>query len=135
MMAMTLPAGTDAGATVTRVTDFVIKRWDLTPYPGDQAPPHVHYGSDEGFCVLSGQLEVLIGDERRILTAGEQVVAPAGVPHTFATVGDQGAEIFVVMTPEVDALVTALHSEGADHGALWAQYNSAVVDVPGRPQA
>jgi hypothetical protein len=23
------------------MADFVIRRWDLEPYPGDQAPPHV----------------------------------------------------------------------------------------------
>jgi hypothetical protein len=29
------------------MTYFVVRRWDLTPYPGDQAPPHVHRESDE----------------------------------------------------------------------------------------
>ncbi|HLL66212.1 MAG TPA: cupin domain-containing protein [Micromonosporaceae bacterium] len=55
------------------MTDFVIRRWDLEHYPGDQAPPHVHHRSDEAFCVLRGRLEVLVGDTRRVLDQGDFV--------------------------------------------------------------
>jgi hypothetical protein len=91
------------------VNDFVIQRWDLDHYAGDQAPPHVHYRSDEAFCVLRGRLEVLIGGVRRVLQQGEHVTVPAGTTHTFATIDADGAQILAVMTPEVDQLVTALH--------------------------
>jgi mannose-6-phosphate isomerase-like protein (cupin superfamily) len=111
------------------VTDFVIRRWDLDPYPGDQAPPHVHHRSDEGFCVLSGQLEVLVGQVRKTLNAGDHVVIPSGVTHTFATVGDQPVQMLAVMTPEVDELVAALHEDSSaeQRAAIWARYNSSVV--------
>ncbi len=92
------------------MADFVVRRWDLTPYPGDQAPPHVHHKGDEAFCVVEGQLEVLIGDTRRTLSAGGHVVVPAGtVQASFATVGDETVRVMVVMTPQIDALVRALH--------------------------
>jgi|SRR3954447_14798468 mannose-6-phosphate isomerase-like protein (cupin superfamily) len=112
--------------------DFVIKRWELEPYPGDQAPPHVHHHSDEAFCVVTGRLQVLVGDERQTLEAGEHMVIEAGTTHTFATVGDEGATVFAVMTPEVDALVDALHSAPtpAERDAAWARHRSAM--VPGR---
>ncbi len=111
------------------MADFVIKRWDLDPYPGDQAPPHVHHASDEGFCVLGGQLEILVGERRQTLNAGEHVVVPAGVTHTFATVGDRPVQMLAVMTPEVDELVAALHevSSPDERAAVWARYNSSVV--------
>lgn len=111
------------------MTDFVVRRWDLAPYPGDQAPPHIHLESDEGFCVLDGRLEVLVGAERRVLEAGEFVVVPAGTTHTFATVGDSPASVLAIMTPEVDMLVESLHAAGSDEerSALWARYRSAVV--------
>jgi hypothetical protein len=32
-----------------------------------------------------------------------------------------------VMTPEIDELITALHSEGSDPAATWARYNASVV--------
>jgi quercetin dioxygenase-like cupin family protein len=111
------------------VSDFVMRRWDLAHYPGDQAPPHRHYLSDEGFIVLRGRLEVLVGAERRVLEQGDHVTVPAGTTHTFATVDREGADVIVVMTPEVDQLVTALHAGATDEerAAVWERYNSALV--------
>jgi uncharacterized cupin superfamily protein len=108
------------------VADFVIKEWNLAPYPGDQAPPHVHHGSDEAFYVLDGELEVLEGDQRRILTTGELAFIRAGTVHTFANRGPAATRILVVMTPEIDALISALHGGNAD-AAIWARYNASVV--------
>jgi len=112
------------------VSDFVVRRWDLTPYPGDQAPPHVHHGSDEAFCVLRGRLGVLVGQERRILEQGDFAVVPAGTAHTFATVGDEGAQILVVMTEEIDSLIQALHSAATpeEQARVWTAHNAALVD-------
>ena len=112
--------------------DFVLRRWDLEPYPGDQAPPHVHHRSDEAFCVLRGRLEVLVGDTRRVLEEGEFLTVPAGTTHTFATVDGAGAQVLVVLTREVDELVQALHaaSTDAERAAVWARYHSEVVDLP-----
>src|SRR4051812_23693018 len=108
------------------MADFVIRRWDLAHYDGDQAPIHVHHRSDEAFCVLRGRLEVLVGDERRIIGPGEQITVPAGSAHTFATVDPEGADIFAVMTPEVDQLVAALHSATTEEerAAVWARHHS-----------
>jgi len=110
------------------VGDFVIRQWDLAPYPGDQAPPHVHHGSDGAFYVLDGELEVLEGEERRMLAAGELACIAAGTVHTFANRGPGRTRILVVMTPEIDALITALHGgEGGPAEAIWARYNASVV--------
>ena len=111
------------------MADFVIREWNLAPYPGDQAPPHVHHGSDEAFYVLGGELEVLEGEERRILAAGELAFIPAGTVHTFANRGPGETRVLVVMTPEIDALITALHSDeaGVAADAIWTRYNASVV--------
>jgi quercetin dioxygenase-like cupin family protein len=116
------------------VSDFVIRTWHLAHYPGDQAPPHVHHQSDEGFVVLRGRLEVLLGSERRILETGEHLTVPAGVVHTFATVDPDGVDVVAVMTPEVDQLITALHAAptNEERGAVWGRYNSEVA-APGDP--
>jgi mannose-6-phosphate isomerase-like protein (cupin superfamily) len=108
------------------MADFVIRRWSLRPYPGDQAPTHVHLAGDEAFCVLRGRLEVLVGDSRRLLEEGEFVTVPAGTVHTFATVGDAVAEILCVMTPEIDELVAELHRVSTDEerAAAWASHHS-----------
>ena len=109
------------------MADFVLRDWTLAPYPGDQAPPHIHHRSDEAFIVLDGELEVLVGDERRVLTAGQSAVIPAGTVHTFATRGAAGTRVIAVMTPEIDELIQALHS-GSDESAaeIWARYHASV---------
>ena len=119
------------------MNDFVIRRWDLEPYPGDQAPPHVHHRSDEAFCVLRGRLEVLVGDTRRVLEQGDFLTVTAGTTHTFATVDGAGAQVLVVMTPEVDQLVEALHAVSTDEERVnvWARYHSEVVELPGHAPA
>jgi quercetin dioxygenase-like cupin family protein len=112
------------------VSDFVIREWTIEPYPGDQAPPHVHHRSDEAFYVLSGRLEVLIDGERRRYEGGELAFVHAGSLHTFANRGPGDARILVVMTPEVDELIAALHLHDAesaeDPAAVWARFNSSV---------
>jgi quercetin dioxygenase-like cupin family protein len=115
------------------MADFVIRRWDLAHYDGDQAPAHVHHRSDEAFCVLRGRLEVLVGDQRRIIGPGEHITVPAGTTHTFATVDSGGADVIAVMTPEVDDLVSALHSVATDEerAAIWARCHSEIVDPTG----
>ena len=111
--------------------DFVIRRWDLMPYPGDQAPRHVHNSGDEAFCVFEGSLEVVLGKERRVLGPGDVAMVPAGTVHTFATHGDRVVRMIAVMSPEVDALVEALHAPSGDDAAeVWARYDSEIVGEP-----
>lgn len=108
--------------------DFVLRRWDLDPQPYPQAPLHVHDSGDEGFVVLSGELDVTVGSDVMRLTSGEFVVVPAGTAHTFATVGDSPVSILVAMTPQIDALVRELYQVPEEERALvWARYHSRVV--------
>jgi quercetin dioxygenase-like cupin family protein len=110
------------------MADFVLREWSLEPYPGDQAPLHVHHRGDEAFYVLEGLLEVTDGDQRLQLRARQFHVVSAGSPHTFATVDQSPARVLVVMTPEIDRLVERLHSGGTeDSAAVWAEHHSSVV--------
>ena len=110
------------------MADFVIREWTLDPYPGDQAPLHVHHRGDEAFYVLAGRLDVQDGDTRRRLEAGRLHVVAAGSAHTFATVDDSPVRVLVVMTPEIDQLIQRLHAEKVhDMAALWAEHHSSLV--------
>ena len=110
------------------MADFVLRRWDLDPCPGDQAPLHVHRSGDEGFVVVEGRLDVVLGTQRHRLESGEFIVVPAGTPHTFATVGDEPVSLVVSMTPDIDELVRMLHTVPAEEmAAVWARFDSAVV--------
>lgn len=50
---------------------------------GDSPPTHVHHNEDEIFHILEGQLRFRVGEVERVAGAGETLVAPKGVPHSF----------------------------------------------------
>jgi quercetin dioxygenase-like cupin family protein len=54
--------------------------------PGDGPALHRHPYA-EVFVVLEGEATFTLGDEPRVLHAGEIAVAPAGVPHRFVNSG------------------------------------------------
>ena len=50
--------------------------------PGEMPPLHVH-PEDESFHVFEGSLTVYLGEDAVRLEAGETLVAPRGIPHTY----------------------------------------------------
>ncbi|HEY1508046.1 MAG TPA: cupin domain-containing protein [Solirubrobacteraceae bacterium] len=53
------------------------------------AGPELHrHEYPEVFVVLEGQATFTLGDEERVVQAGEVAVAPPGVPHRFVNSGD-----------------------------------------------
>jgi mannose-6-phosphate isomerase-like protein (cupin superfamily) len=71
---------------------------DTTP-PGGGPPPHVHQREDEGFVVLEGEIEVLLGDRWVRVPPGTSVFGPRGVPHTFRNVGKAPSRMIVTISP------------------------------------
>ncbi|WP_029037883.1 cupin domain-containing protein [Salinimicrobium xinjiangense] len=57
--------------------------------PGVGIPLHVHDNENEIFRVLEGELEIGVGDQKRILKAGDLGFAPRGIPHYWRAVGDK----------------------------------------------
>jgi mannose-6-phosphate isomerase-like protein (cupin superfamily) len=55
--------------------------------PGGQARMHRHPEREETCYVLSGEAQVVVGDEERKMGARGAVVVPAGVEHGFAAIG------------------------------------------------
>ena len=49
--------------------------------PGQSQRIHAHEGADKFYLVLSGKASVTVGDETRVVGAGDLVLAPAGAPH------------------------------------------------------
>jgi mannose-6-phosphate isomerase-like protein (cupin superfamily) len=66
-------------------------------FPGP--PLHVHPGFDELFFVLDGELTFQIRGKLKTVAAGEWLLAPRGVPHTFANHGDLPARALIAVTP------------------------------------
>ncbi|MGW9685269.1 cupin domain-containing protein [Flagellimonas sp. 2504JD1-5] len=67
--------------------------------PGFGIPPHIHENEDEVFHVLSGQLEMTIGDKITTLSAGDIMFCPRGIPHSFKVIGEEKARVMLSVFP------------------------------------
>src|SRR5215475_5299526 len=49
--------------------------------PGIGVPRHTHTREDEAYFVLSGELEVKVGEKVFVLQPGDSLLAPRDIPH------------------------------------------------------
>ena len=72
---------------------------ELTAFPQNGPPPHVHLRENESFWVLDGEFSVLLGE--RTLKAGPEtfVHIPKGTLHTYKNVGNTPGRTIVLLTP------------------------------------
>ena len=66
---------------------------------GGGPPLHVHRHEDELFYVLSGELELQLGDQRVRAKAGSTAYLPRDIPHTFRNVGTTPSKVLMVIIP------------------------------------
>ena len=59
----------------------------------------LRHDSEEGGIVLRGRIEVTVGEERRVLEAGDAYYFQSRIPHRFRNVGDEPCEIVSACTP------------------------------------
>ena len=98
---MRLPDGTEVVVT-RRASQPESDSFELemtVPSGGASTPPHVHPAQTDEFEVVEGSLEVLFGEEWRMLRAGESLVVPAGVVHTFRNESGRTAKVRNVHDP------------------------------------
>jgi mannose-6-phosphate isomerase-like protein (cupin superfamily) len=69
----------------------------LAPH-GDSPPLHVHQTEDEVFHVLEGELRMRAGDAEVRIGAGETLLAPKRVPHTYRVESREGARWLLITT-------------------------------------
>jgi quercetin dioxygenase-like cupin family protein len=55
---------------------------------GMSVPRHTHTREDETYYVLSGELEVVVGEEVFILRVGDTLIAPPDIPHKLRNSGN-----------------------------------------------
>ena len=81
----------------------------LVTYPRGAAPPlHIHHDADETFFVLDGEVAIFVGDQRYECTAGDFVLGPRGVAHTFI-VRSEWAELLASFSPAgIEGLFAAM---------------------------
>jgi len=74
---------------------FIIEHTHLVP---GGPSLHLHYNQEEWFYVEEGEVVFQVGEQRIQLRAGESILAPRRVPHTFSAVGQPG-RMLIAFTP------------------------------------
>ena len=62
-------------------------------------PLHLHHAQEEYFYVMEGRALFQVGEQRVELNAGDSVLGPRGVPHTFVPLGETPARMLIAFTP------------------------------------
>jgi mannose-6-phosphate isomerase-like protein (cupin superfamily) len=60
---------------------------------------HLHWNQEEWFYVMEGEVVFQVGEQRVQLRAGESVLAPRRVPHTFSSLGATPSRLLIAFTP------------------------------------
>jgi quercetin dioxygenase-like cupin family protein len=55
---------------------------------------HIHYHQDEIFYVVSGEYRFKVGEEMKVLKAGDTIFLPRNLPHTWLQLTDHGKLIY-----------------------------------------
>jgi mannose-6-phosphate isomerase-like protein (cupin superfamily) len=79
--------------------------------PGGGPAPHVHDREDEAFYLLSGELEMLDGDETFTAKSGDFIFVPRGSLHRFKNMGLHTTRLLFMYMP---AGFEAAFSKGGD---------------------
>lgn len=80
-------------------SNHVFFQFEAVVPEGGGPPPHVHSREDETFYVVSGSLEILLGDKTHRAKAGDFVYIPRGTVHRFKNVGSGNAVQLVTFSP------------------------------------
>ncbi|MEU9074137.1 cupin domain-containing protein [Kitasatospora sp. NPDC048538] len=98
----------DPSSTMTLLADSAHTEGGFTSYRSTfakgavGAPAHFHTKAWELFFVISGSLQVLLGEEVTVLGAGDFLAVPPHTPHAFAAAPGAEADVLFVFTPGMD---------------------------------
>ena len=78
---------------------------ETTLQPGGFAPPlHLHREIAEVLYLLSGRLDLQVGDDHRVAVPGTFIGIPAGVAHTMSVAGEEPVRMLIIMSNPARAL-------------------------------
>jgi mannose-6-phosphate isomerase-like protein (cupin superfamily) len=82
--------------------------WESLTLPHEGPQPHIHANHEEAFYVLSGELEMRLGERTVTAGAGTFVLVPRGTVHAFTNHGPEPARMLTIMSPPMDRYRAAL---------------------------
>lgn len=75
---------------------------------GDSPPLHLHVNEDEIFHILEGDFRFQVGTEERNGQAGDTILAPKGIPHTYRVESNTGRWLTVTTHEQFEEFVRAM---------------------------
>lgn len=97
-------------------------------------PVHFHLYQDEWFYLMEGEVLFQVGDQRKVLHAGESVLAPRMIPHGFCAVGETPSHMIIAFTPagKMEAFFRdiAIPNGPAMDAAVFSRYEMQYVGPP-----
>lgn len=92
---------------------------------------HLHPHQDEYFYVMEGEVLFQVGDGRIKLHAGESILGPRGVPHTFSAMGGTPGHMLIAFTPagkmEQYFRDTAIPNPPVQDAAFFRKYDMELI--------
>ena len=112
-----------------RGAGLVIQNWRAAGVAEMVAPLHVHRLDDEAWHVISGALRFRLADREFVASAGETVLVPAGVAHTFGNAGPSPSRYLLIVPSRLDELISSLHSASpAERASVYRRYESELLE-------
>ncbi len=74
------------GAAIVNIINREYCKKIIVILPGQRHPIHHHKAKEESFHVLSGTMELSLGDVTKTVAAGEVITVERGVPHAFSSI-------------------------------------------------
>ncbi|WP_231874799.1 cupin domain-containing protein [Acetobacter cerevisiae] len=65
----------------------------------DTGKTMLHHTGEEGGVVISGEIEVIVADQRAILGPGDAYYFDSNLPHRFRNIGKEPCHIVSAATP------------------------------------
>lgn len=66
---------------------------------GAPPPMHVHENEEEAFYLLTGSVDLYLGDDVHPVEAGAFCIVPRGTPHSFISTSAEPARMLVLVSP------------------------------------
>jgi len=107
---------------------FVVEHQNLV----NGGPPlHMHPHQEEYFYVISGEVRFALGNQKVVLKAGDSVLGPRGVPHTFSAVEGKPSHMLIAFTPagkmEGFLRATAVPNPPRQDAAFWRSFDLELI--------
>jgi quercetin dioxygenase-like cupin family protein len=98
-------------------------------------PKHFHHSQDEWFHCVEGSFRIEIGNRKYTLQPGDSVLAPKGIPHVWAFVGEGTGRILIAFFPAGKMVpffeeVTKANAMPPQTPELWRTHGMELVGPP-----